>query len=357
MTLSVIFGGQFGSEGKGLIASYLAKTQKITLATTDAGPNAGHTAIWNGEKVVTFHLPMAGVLSPHCLIWLNGGSIINPDKLMEEVEEFDAKGFKISDRLKIHPNAAIIDREDIMQENDPSGIMYEISGTMKGVGRAAARKSMRTAKVAKDIAGLRHWITPFDKNFRIIEENVVVEVAQGFSLGINAGFYPHCTHRACTPAQGLMNAAMPTTIPHTVYAVIRVNPIRVGNTPSGYSGDPYKDQTETTWEALGLQSQYTTVTNRLRRVFTYSNEQVEHMICVCKPDVILINFAQTVDSLVIDSIKLNIKSVYDDNNWMRPKFLYGYGPTPEEVKDEVRGDDQRDMQRIPPEDDHKLPQG
>jgi adenylosuccinate synthase len=354
MTLSVIFGGQFGSEGKGLLASYLAKTQKISLATTDAGPNAGHTAIWEGKKVVTFHLPMTGVLSPHSLIWLNGGSIINPDKLYEEVEGFDAEGFKVSERLRIHPDAAIIDREDIIQEGDPSGTMYEISGTMKGVGRAAARKVMRSAKVADDIQGLKHWITPFSDDYTISRENVVVEVAQGFSLGINAGFYPYCTHRACTPAQGLMNAGIPTNLPHTVYAVIRVNPIRVGNTPSGYSGDVYPDQTETTWEDLGQPPQYTTVTNRLRRVFTFSHEQIEHMVTVCKPDVILINFAQTTFRQIVQSIKSKIIEVYADHEWDNPKFIYGYGPTPEDISDEIRGDDQCDMQRVPSEDDTEL---
>ena len=136
-----------------------------------------------------------------------------------------------------------------------------------------------------------------------------------------------------------MNASIPTNLPHTVYAVIRVNPIRVGNTPSGYSGDIYSDHAETTWEDLGQEPQYTTVTNRLRRVFTYSHEQVEHMINCCKPDVILVNFAQTTMNKIVHNITEKASRVYTNNGWPVPQFLYGYGPKPEDVTSEIRGND------------------
>ena len=58
-----LFDGQFGSSGKGLLAAAIGQAFKddIDLVTTNAGPNSGHTAYIDGEKVVLHQLPMAGV--------------------------------------------------------------------------------------------------------------------------------------------------------------------------------------------------------------------------------------------------------------------------------------------------------
>ena len=45
MPVSVIVGGQFGSEGKGKVAHYLAREQHATIAVRVGGSNSGHTAI------------------------------------------------------------------------------------------------------------------------------------------------------------------------------------------------------------------------------------------------------------------------------------------------------------------------
>lgn len=334
MEVTVVFGGQFGSEGKGLVSSYLARKEQFRLATTDAGPNAGHTAIWNGKPVVTFHLPMTGVLTPGCSLWLNGGSIINPEILLKEIKTMEEEhGFDIKSRLLIHPDAAVIEQCDIDEEKSNGGPMHKISSTQKGVGAAARRKMSRGAKTAKDFKELRYFINPvhptrFGK--------VVVEVAQGYSLSINSGFYPYTTFRCCSPAQGLMNAQIPTTVPHKVFAVIRVNPIRVGNLPDGFSGDHFPDQHETTWEALGQPPQYTTVTNRMRRVFSYSRMQVEKMIRETAPTTILINFAQTQTPGWLDNITGYIRQCYDDYMGWQPEILYGYGPSPDDIFDYIK---------------------
>lgn len=333
MDVTVIFGGQFGSEGKGLLASYLAKKERFNLATTDAGPNAGHTAIHNGKPLVTFHLPMVGVLTPGCTLWLNGGSIINPEILAKEIETMEQEhGIPIRERLLIHPHAAVIEEQDLHEEKTDGSPMQKISSTQKGVGAAARRKMGRGAKTAKDNKFLAPFVTPVHPTRW---PKIVVEVAQGYSLSINSGFYPHTTFRCCSPAQGLMNASIPTSIPHKVMAVIRVNPIRVGNLPDGYSGDVFPDQHETTWEALGQPPQYTTVTNRMRRVFTYSRMQIDRLIRETAPTSILINFAQTQTAGWLDTITGYILQTYRDYGLPQPEIMYGYGPSAEDVKDHI----------------------
>lgn len=337
MKATVVFGGQFGSEGKGLLASYLALKERFTLCTTDAGPNAGHTAVMpNGDKVVTFHLPMAGVLSPQATIWLNGGAVINPEILMKEIRSMEDLGFNIRERLKIHFNAALITSEDILSEKISGSAMSQISSTQKGVGAAAVRRMLRKpgTRTAADYDDLRPFIADFSAAF---SDNVCVEVAQGFSLNINSMFYPFTTFRCCNPAQGLMNAGLPTTIDHDVWAVLRTNPIRVGSLPNSWSGDVFGDQEETTWEELRQEPQYTTVTNRMRRVFTYSFLQVEQMIRETRPSHVLLNFAQYA---TVENLNKMVAHICDYSNtiWgFNPIVMGGFGPRAEDVKSIIMG--------------------
>ena len=334
MKVTVVFGGQFGSEGKGLMAAYLAKTRKFDLATTDAGPNAGHTAIVGDREIMTRHLPMAGLLTHGCTMWLNGGSIIHPQTLIDEINEMEEKkGLSVRNRLVIHPHAAVIEDCDLEEEKLASGPMHKISSTQKGVGAAARRKMGRGARTAKDIPELVRYcgyVHPTQYH------NVCVEVAQGYSLSINSGFYPYTTFRCCSPAQGLMNASIPTTMPHEIIGIIRVNPIRVGSLPGASSGDCFKDQKETTWEALGQPVQYTSVTKRVRRVFTYSEIQIEKMIRETAPTTILINFAQTADPDRLGSMTRHIFETYATYNMPQPVVIYGYGPRAEDISMEIK---------------------
>lgn len=334
--LKVVFGGQFGSEGKGLLASWLAANENYRQSITDAGPNAGHTAVLeDGTTVVTFHLPMTGVLNKDADIILSGGAIIDPDILRAEIDTMDHLGFNVSDRLYIHPKAAIIQPQHKDEEKAEHSAVRNISSTMKGVGIAAAHKIMRTG-----ITAAQHPFTQqFTRNgleFMIEPENAIVEVAQGFSLGSNTPFYPYSTHRVCTPAQGLMNAGIPTTVEHEVYACLRMWPIRVGSLPGTTSGSVYPDQEETTWEKLGLEPQYTTVTNRMRRVFTFSRMQVQDMVKQTKPDHIFLNFCNHAPQELVVSVADNIVSAYHNIWGEAPNMLYGYGPKASDIKWEIQ---------------------
>ena len=338
----VTFGGQFGSEGKGLLSSYLASSPlggDYDVATTDAGPNAGHTAIMeDGTKVVTFHLPMGGVLKKNCAIYLNGGAIIDPLILTREVSDLDKQGFEVSRRLIIHPKAAVIRPNDVAAEKAYGSMATRASSTQKGVGTAAAHKILRDGIIVETGP---HEVAKYAGRVPMDLKSTLIEVAQGFSLGHNTQFYPWTTHRACTPAQGIMNASLPTNVPHTVMAVVRVWPIRVGSLPGTTSGGAYPDQKETNWDALGLEPQYTTVTNRVRRVFNFSTEQLISMLTACNPDVILLNFCNhtTPDHVRdLDTIIKGCHAAYSALDVRKEplRMLYGYGPKASDIKTEIQ---------------------
>ena len=57
MPISIVVGGQYGSEGKGKIAHWLAKYQNANYAVRVGGPNSGHTAISDDKTYALRQLP------------------------------------------------------------------------------------------------------------------------------------------------------------------------------------------------------------------------------------------------------------------------------------------------------------
>ncbi len=332
---SVIIDGQFGSTGKGLIAGVLAtgEDNDCHIATTNASANAGHTTILGGRKFVTFHLPTFAVIQPTCKAYLNAGAIINPALLEEEI---DKVGFD-RQRLVIHPRAAVITPEMVASEYANDSAATKLASTRKGVGTALSEKIMRRAKLAGDTPELAPYIGKIDLNKCLaFGDRVVVEIPQGFSLGINSGLaYPHCTSRDVTVAQGLADAGIhPMFLGHTMMS-LRTYPIRVGNVIEngqqiGWSGPCYPDQQEVTFGQLGVEPELTTVTKRVRRIFTFSVEQYREACSMNQPDVVFLNFcnylknAEELSDLVDRMVEKTRR---------RPTH-FGFGPSVEDVTED-----------------------
>ena len=318
--------GQFGSTGKGLIAAAIGQTNKIDIATTNASANAGHTACWeDGRKIIVCHLPMAGVVNTDAQLYINAGAIIDEDKLLEEIEENG-----VGDRLMIHPNAAIIEPWHKATEKRATGVS-KLGSTQKGVGAALRDKVMRAGKLARDCPKLNDWINTMDLNERLkMGARVVMEVPQGFSLGYHSEFYPYCTSRQCTPAQGFADAQISPYFMGMTIMTLRTYPIRVG----GPSGGWYKDQEETTWEEIGQTPELTTVTKRIRRVATFSWLQYRAALAEIRPDVIFSNFMNylSADKRMVFSDQLY--NVYQEvlGYGKTPMMITGYGPNVEDVR-------------------------
>lgn len=304
----VLVDGQFGSTGKGLLAGLLAEygAGRLTHVTTNAGPNSGHTAYYQAqdgepEKIMTQQIPIASVFlekigAPVCTI-LNGGAIIDPDILSDEVSKYGMTDAATQTRLLIHPTAAIIIDEDRQADR---AIVGKVAGTGKGIGPAIARKTMRLG--GPDAVETYRPMLPGEPRFNEMSwdrmwdwryDVVFVETAQGYSLGLNsARFYPHVTSRECTVMQAIADARIPVDMVRETVVCLRTYPIRVGNSPEGgYSGDCYPDQRELTWEEIGVEPEITTVTKRVRRVFSWSRIQFQECMAANRPSTLFLNFA------------------------------------------------------------------
>ena len=312
-----VFDGQFGSTGKGLLSAAFGAeyAKEIDVVTTNAGPNSGHTAYIDGKKVVTHQLPIASVAAKFKpLTYLNAGAIIDPQILGSEMEEYDATG------VKIHPNAALVSLDDKDQNVD-------ISSTGMGTGPSMIRKLSRSD------GGTYGYVPHIYGEPHMQGRVILMEVPQGFSLGINQRFYPYCTVRECTPAQGIADLGVSPKQLRKSIAVLRTYPIRTGNLPGSTSGPCYPEQRELSWKDLDLEPEIATTTGRIRRIFSWSWPQFEDMLRATEPDALFLNFMNYLPEWRHYAFPEDVYSAYARVLDRSPDFiLTGWGPRAEDIR-------------------------
>jgi adenylosuccinate synthase len=203
-----------------------------------------------------------------------------------------------------------------------------IAGTGQGVGPALEHKLWRTPRAIYSNAPVR-VIPPYVYNNKVC----FLEIPQGFSLGINSGFYPHVTSRECSVAQALADAGMPPSFHRKTIMAVRTYPIRVGDTENS-SGPCYEDQEEISWESLGQKPEMTTVTGRIRRVFTWSIRQFRDALAANDPSVIFLNFVNYLQPNAVDEFVIsNVLRPYRSQLGHDPEcILLGFSPRSEDIK-------------------------
>lgn len=301
MSITAIVDLQFGSTGKGLIAGYLSEKNDYDMVISANMPNAGHTYVEaDGTKRVHKVLP-SGIYSKNLkYIAIGPGAVFDPDRLEMEVSAIRAAGIKAE--VIVHPQAGILSFAHFEQEQ---ASLSHISSTMQGSMAALVEKMGRARDGANIAANMAQpWKDRMrrEHNVRVVGNvmwdgimwsmnNILMEGSQGYSLGLHAGFYPYCTSRDCTVWRLMADCgAMNRDGKLRVIGTARVHPIRVGNTADGHSGGHYPDQEETSWEALGQEPEKTTVTQRVRRVFTFSEAQINMAMAANRVDEVFLNF-------------------------------------------------------------------
>lgn len=327
---SFVFGGQFGSEGKGLAAAAIAINNQIDLVTTNNGPNSGHTSIVNGVKRVAFHLPTATVVN-HVPCYLNDGAVIDVGLLLEEINTNKVPHHLIS----ISPSATVVSDLNKKMEKAEWSPMSKIASTQKGVGGAIASKVLRSAKLARDHEALKPFVRKMNLNYLLaLGQRVLVEIPQGWSLSVdNHLCYPFVTSRNCNVMQAMSDAKIHPTYLGNVMAVIRTFPIRVGHiyddegNITGDSGPHYRDQKEIQFEDIGQEPEFTTVTGRKRRIFTFSQDQFHAMAHENRPKYVFINFMNYLKEAHEHEEIIHYVGQY------APNVLLGWGPDTSQVEE------------------------
>ncbi len=89
-TCTAVVGLQWGDEGKGKIVDLLAADHDAVVRY-NGGANAGHTVVVGSEKYA-LHLVPSGILYPGVLAVVGNGVVVDPEKLLEEIDGLEARG-------------------------------------------------------------------------------------------------------------------------------------------------------------------------------------------------------------------------------------------------------------------------
>lgn len=273
--VDILVGGQYGSEGKGQIASYISKEYDVLVRT--GGPNAGHTVL-EPSGPYTYHYLPSGTMAGNQIIVMGPGSLLNihgagfGKGFLHEVADKELT----PDRLVVDRQAMIITAEDVESEE---GIRKGIGSTKQGVGAAAARRitnRSRSTKLARDIKELSPYVgdsLSVLNNALTSGKRVLIEGTQGTALSLYHGFYPYVTSRDTSASSLLSESGIAPRWVRKVLMVCRTYPIRVQSPKGGTSGPMVRP---VGWKEVSrrsgldyktlLKRERTSTTNRRRRV-------------------------------------------------------------------------------------------
>ncbi|MGK7949546.1 MAG: adenylosuccinate synthase [Xenococcaceae cyanobacterium] len=272
----IVIGAQWGDEGKGKITDLLSRSADVVVRS-QGGVNAGHTVVVKGQTF-KLHLIPSGILYPETKCIIGSGTVIDPQVLIEEIEQLKTLNISI-DNLFISQTAHVtmpyhrlIDRASEERRG-----AYKIGTTGRGIGPTYADKSERTGIRVLDLLNKEHlqqkltWaieyknvilekiykITPLnpdeviaeyleyaeilrpfviDSSLKVDEavrekKNILFEGAQGTLLDLDHGTYPYVTSSNPIAGGACVGAGIGPTIIDRVIGVAKAYTTRVGEGP------------------------------------------------------------------------------------------------------------------------------
>jgi adenylosuccinate synthase len=297
MPVSVIVGGQYGSEGKGKVALHVAKHARARAVVRVGGSNSGHTAADQEGRLRTLRQLPASGLAGDCIVFLPAGSLIDPEILLAEIKELGLA----PDRLVIDEMASVITDANKLSEANRD-LRRRIGSTGSGTGAAVLDRIARDglAILAKDVDALVPYTRPFVAGIlrTLLDrgERILVEGTQGFGLSVwHSPHYPFATSRDTTASGFASEVGLSPRDIDDVVLVIRALPIRVG----GNSGPLLN---ELTWAEVRREAdlppdfeELTSVTKRPRRIARFDPDIVKRAIAINNPHRIFLNHLDYVD--------------------------------------------------------------
>lgn len=147
----VVLGTQWGDEGKGKIVDLLT-AEADYVVRYQGGNNAGHTLVVDGKKQVLRLIP-SGILRPGCTCVIGNGVVVNPEALMGEITELEAKGVQVRNRMIISPACPLILPYHIAIDRSREAKLGKkaIGTTGRGIGPAYEDKAARRAVRVGDL--------------------------------------------------------------------------------------------------------------------------------------------------------------------------------------------------------------
>ena len=307
MPATILVGAQWGDEGKGRIADWLAR-ESDAMARYAGGDNAGHT-VAVGDKTFKLHLMPSGVIHSNVRCFLGSGMVINPVRLVRELDMLAENGVDISpERIHISVRAHVITPAHIELDGAAERARGEgsIGTTRRGIGPAYQDKAARIgiltgemrdpeqfaqrvmaglgradqlltkvyglepisageladsyAEAAVRLAPYLADIHPLIHDLLESGQRLLCEGAQGTLLDIDHGHYPYLTSSSPTTGGALTGLGFGPGYVDRVVGVAKAYCTRVGNGPFP------TELTDSTGDRLReVGREYGTTTGRPRR--------------------------------------------------------------------------------------------
>ncbi len=272
----VVIGAQWGDEGKGKITDLLSRSADVVVRY-QGGVNAGHTVVVQGQTF-KLHLIPSGILYPNTQCIIGSGTVIDPQVLIDEIDQLKALGVStknllISETAHITmPYHRLIDQAAEERRGN-----HKIGTTGRGIGPTYADKSERTGIRVVDLIDpealskqlnwtINHKNTILEKLYNlppldpqeVIKQyleyaerlrphvvdssltiyeavqkrrNILFEGAQGTLLDLDHGTYPYVTSSNPVAGGACVGAGVGPTMIDRVIGVAKAYTTRVGEGP------------------------------------------------------------------------------------------------------------------------------
>jgi adenylosuccinate synthase len=142
---------QWGDEGKGRIVDLYAQEYEV-VARFGGGDNAGHSIV-AGERELALRIVPSGVLHRHVELFIGGGTVVNLETLLAELDALAAIGVDPM-RVKISDRAHIVFPYHVASERagERARGAQAIGTTGRGIGPAYVDRVARTGIRFADLA-------------------------------------------------------------------------------------------------------------------------------------------------------------------------------------------------------------
>jgi adenylosuccinate synthase len=273
----IVIGAQWGDEGKGKVVDLFSEKADV-IVRYQGGSNAGHTVVIKGEKYV-LHLIPSGILHKNKINIIGSGVVVDPEALIQEINDLKSKGIDFKGNLYISKRAHLIMpyHKIFDKESENKKGLKKIGTTGRGIGPTyvdkVARVGIRVCDLfekesfymkikengaeANEIATKIFDLKPLDaekiyneyldygqiiKDFvcdtsYFINElwakdkKIMMEGAQGTMLDVDHGTYPYVTSSNSTAGGACTGTGLSPKKIESITGVFKAYCTRVGSGP------------------------------------------------------------------------------------------------------------------------------
>ena len=307
MANCAIVGINWGDEGKGRMVDLIAADYDVVVRY-QGGNNAGHTVV-NEYGKFALHLLPSGIFRKDVVNVLGNGAVIDPEKLLEEMDELRSKGISITpENLKVSDRAPIVfpyhRDQDALEEARLADAKY--GSTKRGIAPVYGDKYMKKTimlgelfypdYLKKRLEGILEWKNLTLKNvyggktysldevwdwlmtygerlkpficdtgayLRSVDgkKNVLFEAQLGVLRDVDFGIFPYTSSSTPLAAYAPIGSGMPGAKLDSVVGVVKAYSTCVGEGP--FTAEWFGEDAEKLREAG---AEYGAATGRPRRV-------------------------------------------------------------------------------------------